>query len=89
MISSRDRVRPSEGDVLGNGAAKQSRVLKNVADLLTQCLKLEVAYIVPSMMTFLGGIVETRNQADDGGFTAASRADDSYKLSRLNGEANV
>ena len=80
----------AEGDVLADGAAEQHGVLQDVADLVAQMLQFVVANIWPSMLTVPAcTIVEPRDQTDDGGFSAARRADDADKLAGLDIEAHV
>ena len=86
----RGRAGAAESDVLEDRSAKEHGVLQNIADLVAQGLKLVVAHVWPSMMTVPAmRIVEAWDQADDGGLSAAGRADDPDELAGLNVEADV
>ena len=77
------RVGAAEGDVLEDGSAKEDGVLQDVADLVAQMLEFVVADVLAVDVDFAGlHVVEARDEADDGGFSAAGGADDADKLRR-------
>ena len=81
---------PAEGDVVVDGAAKEDGVLEDIADLIAQIFQFVSANIVAVDVKRSGlHVVETRNETDDGGFSAAGGADDADKLAWLDFQANV
>ena len=72
------------------GCAEQKRLLQNKTDLLAKRFHRVVAYVCPVDFDFPGdGIVEARNQADDGRLAAPRRADECRDLARLDLEAYI
>ena len=90
MISSFVALRVPEGDVLEDGSVEEDGVLEDVADLVAKRLDSVVAHVFAVDQDAAGvGVVEARNQADDGRFAAARGADDADELAGLDVEGDV
>ena len=82
--------RTAKGDVLPQGPAEDEGVLQDQADLLAQRLQ----GVVPNVLAINqdrapGGVVEARDQANQGALTGARGPDDGNLLSRRDRQVNM
>src|SRR5690606_14224629 len=80
----------AEGDVGGDGVAEEETLLKNHAHVAAQGLYVELAQVVAIESDATGGgIVETRNEAEQRAFAGAGFADDGDAFAGLHVQGNV
>jgi hypothetical protein len=81
---------PAVGNVVVYRSLKEPRLLKHVANLVTECMKFIFTDIrAVDFDRTSSGIVKPRDEAYDGGFATARGPNDSHHFSRLNFKADI